>query len=64
MYGTTLAPFGTNAIIPIERIIADIIENNTAIPVVKVVYEDNSIDRNSLNSLIRTNFRIFQVIHQ
>ena len=47
--------------------IDDIIENNTEIPVVIIVYELKSIDFNSLTLLIftpRTSFWIFQAIRQ
>ena len=47
-----------------EDKIAEIIENNTAIPVDNVVSEDSSIERNSLISLIQTTFRIFQAIRR
>ena len=63
-YIITLAPFGTATPTRIENKIAEIIENNTAIPVDNVVYEDSSIERNSLISLIQTTFRIFQAIRR
>ena len=60
-------PLGTDAPMIIERSIAEIIENNTAIPVAIVVKEDNSIDFNSFTSTIKspkTSFLIFQAIHR
>ena len=63
-YITTLAALAFVATITIERRIADIIENKTAIPVFIVVKEDNSIDFSSFTSLIlspKTSFLIFQV---
>ena len=63
-YIAKFAPFGISAIAKIEKRIAEIIENNTAIPALIVVNEPSSIDFSSLNLLIQTNFLIFQVIRQ
>lgn len=63
-YIAKLVPFGIIAIAKIEKMIAEIIENNTAIPVLIVVNEASSIDLISLKLLIQTNFLIFLITRQ
>ena len=63
-YAIKPEPPGMAKAIKMETTIATIVENNTAMPVVIIVNDESSIERNSLISTIKTTSQIFQVIRR